>query len=276
MVLRDLYLAYASNESTAKKVTAEVGRFVRFAQASGVEFVDELDTEVVECFLWSASNRYGRYGDVSATTAANRQSFLRSFFEVMTRLGFWTGADVVGRPIRRSVGDRSRPLTESELHQVHVYAESGLFTTGRPLLVALAESGGNAAEIARVTAADVDLDGRTVALRGDAARRTPMSEWGAEVLAAAMTAGQFAAVGPLCVTNTLPIGAAAHTVTVRLAGVIADAGLSRVRGVTARSIRLAVAVQILGSQGLESAARFLGSSSLDATAAALDHQWWDQ
>ena len=52
-----------------------------------------------------------------------------------------------------------------------------------------------------------------------------------------------------------------------------DAGLGRVPGVTAKSIRLGVAQQVLHSDGLEAAARFLGSRSLDGTAASLRYEW---
>ena len=46
-----------------------------------------------------------------------------------------------------------------------------------------------------------------------------------------------------------------------------------VPGVSARSIRLTTAREVLRTDGIEAAARFLGSPSLDSTAAALNHDW---
>ena len=61
--------------------------------------------------------------------------------------------------------------------------------------------------------------------------------------------------------------------SVRLGEVLRDAGLKGTPGVTARSLRLTTAKQILDTDGLAAAAHFLGSPSLDNTAKALDFDW---
>ena len=43
---------------------------------------------------------------------------------------------------------------------------------------------------------------------------------------------------------------------------------------TARSIRLTAAAEVLASEGIEAAAKLLGNNSLDTTAKALGHNWW--
>ena len=77
----------------------------------------------------------------------------------------------------------------------------------------------------------------------------------------------------LCVTLGSDVSRGAHSVTVRLGQAIEDAGLAGLPGVTARSIRLTTAAEVLEERGIEAAARFLGSPSLDRTAAALGHVW---
>ena len=77
----------------------------------------------------------------------------------------------------------------------------------------------------------------------------------------------------LCVSEDLSVERAAHCVTVRLGDVLRDAGLRRTPGVTARSLRLTTAAEVFEESGLIAAARFLGSLSLDSTAAALNFDW---
>ena len=61
--------------------------------------------------------------------------------------------------------------------------------------------------------------------------------------------------------------------TVQLGQVLQAAGIAGRPGVTARSIRLTSARRILDTEGIEAAASFLGSVSLDAAADALGHLW---
>lgn len=77
----------------------------------------------------------------------------------------------------------------------------------------------------------------------------------------------------LCAAGGLDEARAAHSVTVQLGQVLQAAGIAGRPGVTARSIRLTTALRILGADGIEAAARFLGSPSLDRVADALGHEW---
>ena len=66
---------------------------------------------------------------------------------------------------------------------------------------------------------------------------------------------------------------AGEALQVRLGKVIAEAGLAEVVGVSARSLRLHAARKVLDTDGIEAAARLLGSPSLDSTASALGYRW---
>lgn len=272
--LRDVH--HRENLATAKKAIGIVNGFARYARGVGVWLLADVDAEIVEDYCWLASHRYGRPSDVSSTTAANRQAHLRTAFQILADLGLWPGDNPVGKPIRRGKGEASRPLTAKELERVRAFAETGLFVGMRSLLVALAEAGGSAEEIAAVRAADINLDESTVSFTGEAARTNPMTEWGASVSRAIAKAGGLRTEGPLCVTEGLPLDRATHSVTVRLRDVIRSAGLASKPLVTARSIRLASAEQVRLAHGIEAAARFLGNNSLDATAAALAYRWKDR
>jgi hypothetical protein len=261
------------NERTLRKYVAETSCFFDFLRYCDLRFLDEVSPVHVDDFIWSASRRRGRTANVSARTAANRQGILRAAFECLRSAGVWAGADLVGPVLPRPTGDSARPLTEQELHRVRLFAESGLFVSGRAMLVALAEAGATAEEIARVYPSDVDLIGGTVQLRGRAPRVNRLTPWATSQLCEGLA--RHRGDGPVCVSADLPIDRAAHSVTVRLGAVIADAGLGGVPRVSARSIRLGRARSIFESDGLIAAARFLGDQSLDATAASINYRWWD-
>lgn len=261
------------NERTRRKYIAETSCFFDFLRFCGINYLDQVSPSHIDDFLWSASRRRGRTTDVSARTAANRQAILRVAFERLRSAGVWVGEDPVGTPLPRPPGESARPVTEQELHRIRLFAEAGLFVSGRAMLVALAEAGATAEETARVQVSDVDIDGATVRLSGRATRINPLTPWGVEQLQQGLARNPGG--GPVCVSADLPIDRAAHSVTVRLGSVIADAGLGRVPRLSSRSIRLGRARSIFESDGLVAAARFLGDRSLDATAASIDYRWWE-
>ena len=77
-----------------------------------------------------------------------------------------------------------------------------------------------------------------------------------------------------CVSvRALPPQRAARAVTNQLYAILRAAGLSRLSGVSARSIRLTAARRVLEHENIVAATKFLGSPSLDNTAALLDHAW---
>ena len=140
--------------------------------------------------------------------------------------------------------------------------------------MAFSYAGGIASEVAAVRMCDIDLDAATVSFRGAAERIGPLDQWGAEtVWRFVRNTASVAYDDLLCVTAGTDPTRAAHSVTVRLGQVLRDAGIAGRPGVTARSIRLTTANRILQAQGIEAAARFLGSPSLDSTAAALGYRW---
>ena len=271
-----LAVRYVSNARTRHKVISEVRRFFRFATESGVHELDDVTPTLAEVFCWSAVRSGGAFADVSAKTAANRQSFLRTTFGLLGDAGLPISASIAGRPIVRRGGDMSIALTSVEMEQVRVHAGDVFGCGRRTVLVALAEAGGDSAEIAAVTASDIDLTSGTVRFTGSAARTCRLTIWGTNAIASFIHNNPLAEGQRLCVEATTSPYRAADSVRVRLASIVADARLASAHTVTGRSIRLGAARQILDTDGLESAARLLGNQSLDATARALGYCWWDQ
>lgn len=273
IALVELAGIYAANERTSKKVLDEVRRFARYAEACGVEYLDELGRAHVEGYVWAATRSRGEIAEVKSRTAANRQSFVRRFLDVLGTLGLWTGGDIVGAPIDRGASETSRPLTAEEMRLVEVFSSEGMFIGRRPMQVAFAQSGADASEIAAVTPADVDLVNGRVTLGLKHRRTNPLTPWGIEVVGEYFAAKSPEADKPLCVVGGKPLHRLAHAVTVSLRGALVAARIAGLPRVTARSIALAAAAEVLERDGIVAAARFLGSNSLDTTAASLGFDW---
>ena len=279
LVLAELNRRYAKNEAAARKVVSDGSRLFRFWAVDDARTWADPDAALTTRWCWTA--RPGR-GDVfkrvSQATARDRQS---------TAMALCTAAADLGAPIdpRAMIGERIapatdftsvRPLTDHEAALVRDRAESALAWSGLGVLVAAASSGGTANEIAALRLADVDLDAATIAFGGPAARLNPLDAWSAEMMKRFFADRRYE---PLSDTDRLCVGTdadpvrAAHSITVRLGGVLSDTGLRGRPGVKARSIRLTTARRVLETDGIAAAARFLGAVSLDTTAAALRYRW---
>lgn len=272
LALAGLAAHHSASAKTRVKAVAMARRFFRYARARGLVDLEELSADLVEDFLWAPATRHGHLTDVSATTASNRQSHLRTTFRILHDAGV-LGTNPIGPSITRSYGEPSRPLSAVEMDRLRTQSTGGLVATAAPLLVAFSEAGCSAGEVASVTMDDLDLETGRLRIRGDHERLNPLTSWGRDAVVRCL---RLRAVGPglpLCVRADLDIDGAAHSVTVRLRKLITAAGMGSRSGVTPRSISLTAAHDVLQKHGIEAAARFLGNDSLDATARSLHHQW---
>ncbi|CAB4706177.1 MAG: hypothetical protein F2934_06885 [Actinobacteria bacterium] len=116
-------------------------------------------------------------------------------------------------------------------------------------------------------------DSGTVTLGLRHRRTNPLTPWGIEVVGEYLTAKRPGPHDLLCVIGGKPAHRLAHAVTVSLREALVAARIAGRPRVTARSIALASAVQVFEREGIVAATRFLGSNSLDATAASLGFDW---
>ena len=277
VVAGEVQARFAANERTAQKVVAETARLFRFLVARGADTWSAVTPALVLEWCWAARlSRSGRHRRAAQSTARNRQWVALAVFEAAASLGapIDPRALIGERIARPSKYVSARPLNDDEDRRARDHADAGLVASMRSLCMAFSYAGGTASEVGAVRRRDVDLDAATVAFRGAAARVGPLDEWSAAMVA------RFLANNPpmqpderLCVTDRLDAQRAAHSVTVQLGQVLQAAGIAGRSGVTARSIRLTTARRILDTDGIEAAARFLGSVSLDTAADALGHLW---
>lgn len=265
-----------ANPATRRKLTTLTGWLFRYLAASGAERWADVTPEMTEGWCSAAARRRGRWTAPAASTVRNRQWALTVVCDAMEAAG--TDVDPAlrpGREPRPGTARRSRPLTRPELDLVRAYADRGLVGSRRSAMVALAEAGASPAEIALARVSDVDLEAATVRLNPDRTRVNPLTGWGAEAIRRVLAVNGIDPAGDtrLCVTDTVGPRQGAQSAATRLCDVIRDAGLAEAEGVTAGSIRLTTAAEVLAADGIEAAARFLGARSLDAAAAALGHDW---
>ena len=221
-------------------------------------------------------DRDGSLRDPAFGTARYRQWFALAVFKIAARLGAAVDPDAAaGTPIKRPASDAGpRTLTDTELADVCAAAAAKLVTSRQPLLVALSLAGGDAAEVAAVRARDVNLAEGTVTFVGENARVCALDDWSAHQLERYVAANSPAPDERLCVRPDTTPDRAAYSVVVRMHTIMRRAGLAgRDSDVSARSIRLTAAQRVFECDGIAAAALFLGSRSLDHTAAALRHDW---
>ena len=265
-----------ANPGTRRKLTTLTGWLFRYLAAAGAERWADVTAEMTEGWCSAAARRRGRWTAPAPSTVRNRQWALTIVCDALEAAGAEVDAALrPGREARPPAPRRSRPLTSAERNLVRAYADRGIIGSRRSAMVALAEAGASPAEIAAARACDIDLEAGTVRLNPGRARVNPLTGWGAEAIRRVLVVNGIdpAEDTRLCVTDRVGLRQGAQSVATRLCDVIRDAGLAEAEGVTAGSIRLTTAAEVLARSGIEAAARFLGARSLDAAAAALGHDW---
>lgn len=269
IALEALRVGLAGNVDTVEDTVTCARAFFRYAAHHGLEFLDEVDEGLVVSFINRAAHRSGVYRDPAPATVRNRRWEIRELFDTLRRLQLWDGPVEFGDPVPSRTGDATRPLTAIEMHRVRVHSYEWLVPTRRPLVVALAEAGGSAAEIAGIERGDIDLTAGTVVFRGGPARTNRIPTEALDALRAALAAGATVGTCRLVVGDTLDANRAKRSVTQELSDAIRDAGLSRTPLVSGRSIRLHQALNLFRTDGIGTAVRFLGSQSVDTTMRSL-------
>lgn len=116
------------------------------AASVGVKYLDQLQSVYVQDFYWSAVQRRGsEMRRASASTAANGQSILRAAIDVLVEMGPSDDENIIGMPIRRDAGLRTRSATNEEWKRIRGSSESGLGLSYRSAIVALRQAGGSTA-----------------------------------------------------------------------------------------------------------------------------------
>ena len=264
------------NEHTAQKVATHMDWALGYFEARGARSWHQITAALSLEWCWAGTRgRDGAWGEPSTSTARNRRWMLQMVFVAAAALGAQVDPHTAAGPQIKQLPPQAaaRPLNDEEDRRVCAFADAGAVPSMRSMVVALSRAGGSAPEIAAVRARHVDMDAQTVFFLGDSARTCTLDPWSAEVVSRYLAARSVAADDLLCVRATTAPQRAAHSVTVQLNRVIAEAGYAQRPDITGRSLRLTAAHRAFKRGGIEAAARLLGSPSLDTAAEAIDYQW---
>ena len=282
LVLEALAATHGDDERTFKKLVRNVAWLFSFLVLCGTTQWSEITPEVVLRWCWAGVRRPdGTWADASVSTARNRQWVAMTVFAIAAGLGAHIDPQTAAGPRiqREPPAKRAGPVADSVLRQIRSNADRGGRPTQRSVAVAMFSSGATATETGDVRRSDVDLEAKTVRFRGPNARVCALDDWSVRAIRRYLRAHPDTAPDDrLCVAATTAPQHAAQTVSTQLCAVINQAGFADRPDISARSIRLTAAhkILILGREhggGIEAAARFLGSPSLDNTAQALGYDW---
>lgn len=275
----------ALSAQTLDKFGLLARRFVRFAAAHNVTTLAAVDRALVAKFVAAKGlTRQGVVSEAAIATMHNRRATLRAFYRTARRLQLTLDDPTIDVTIPARASSARRPLTDDEAALVRLFAEHAT-PTRHAATVALLLAGATTAELGHLTAADLDRRSATVRVHGSSKHRPrtlPLDAWSLRVLGerADHLTRRLPASSPSPVLCTGAGGSEAHKqarVCVNVREILTRAGLSDDSGIKPASLTAYAARREFDrTQRIEAAARLIGSSSLDTTAAHIGYHWQDQ
>lgn len=262
---------------TETKYSTTAVHLVDWLDAHGITAWDQITSQLIGDFCEVPNPRgLGQAKRLEPGTVRGRHTAAFAVLSVAQSLG----APVDPRELsttRPPPGPRAvaaRPLTDEEAEWLERFSRSGLHPRPIAMLVSLAFSGGTNDDLAAVRKSDLDLEAGTVKFAGAFERVNKMRERDAETIGRYLEHDtDLGDDSLLCMTGRANSPKGARSVGERLHLALRGAGLSHTPGVSVRSIRLTGAKRVFEESGIAAAARYMGSPSLDAAAAALRHDW---
>ncbi|MFN8232209.1 MAG: hypothetical protein U0V56_01580 [Actinomycetota bacterium] len=245
--------------------------FAKFAQAQGVQRLDEVDSRIISGFLGA---RQGSGELPPERERRLRLAALRLLFKAAVRLGFaWLDptSDVA---FAAWAGRTLRPLSDREIESCRLYAVSPS-SPSSAVCWALAEAGADLAEVVQIAVGDLDLSGESVCLHGGTGtdpRWANLTIWGTSQLHRASRGEPPASTllwlpGEHDPDRRRRAAGASLRRTLRMAGLSGDrVGIGSIRGwVGARALAEGASIDEVAS--------YLGLHSLDEAARVSGFNW---
>ncbi|MCY3631081.1 MAG: hypothetical protein OXH29_00215 [bacterium] len=282
--------ARKSKGLSAKRLEKEANLMLRYFSASGVKDCDEVTPKIATAFFHSAwPDHLGNMRRPGLDRMESRQKVARAVFEEAIALGASIDPAVLvvsqdpdllveGQVDGKSVRRAGRPMRRDQAGIFRQVIDITYRGTGIAVSSALMMSGVTATETAKVRKCDIDLQARTVRIRGKAARVNPLSTWAANAIRLYLE--NHPALDDdalLCVKRVFYARPRQSPdngyVYLLVKYALREAGFDSSTGITPDSLRFGTARQVLETSGIAAAARFLGYTSLDRTARTLEYKW---
>jgi site-specific recombinase XerD len=274
-VIGFVWASTIGSEATLRRFTDLASRFAARLHATGVASLSDASLEDCDEFVWA---RTRRNHNPSMHTVHLRRSALRSLYATLEQLDPAVIDPTRHMRLPAKTGRAVRALTDDEVVLVRTAALGRQRQALRAAaLVALGEATGTTTEIAQARWHHINWTAATIALTGAEpvrARTATLTNWGRQVLHR-WHDHHPGDVDDFIINRRRP-NMASHvaqaSVTNNIIRLFDEASLRR-DDIKPVSIRLWAARTILERDGIEGAARALGLTSLDATAATLEYDW---
>ena len=278
-ILDEIEALHGHNLHTCQKLTTNTEALFSYAQSRGIHSLDDFNYDTVPD--WVASSGWDKhrkdYYDPATTTQSNRRWAALVALTAARLLGAPVDpkALVRGAVIAHDAGRKTKLLTPDQMRKIQVHADPGALPSRRSVIAALLACGARPDECASVTAAAVDLAAGTVSLGADvSARVNALTGWPRKAIARRLAFSPPASAEErLCVRPTTTLEGAKRSIRAQLTQLMSQAGLRGIEGISGMSIRFTAARLVFEKRGIEAAAVFLGTGSLDTAAAAVGHEW---
>lgn len=257
-------------------------RFAKRLDATGIHDITQVDQKTCEAFIDAPS----RTGDQPAETTRHfRRVTLRAVFRTGRQLSILDGDPTVDITLPPRSSATARPLHTDEVVLCRTSAFKPTATDlRRPAAWALAEATAITSEIPAVRRRDLQLTGGTpeaVQLPGTRRvrpRTVELTDWASRILEERLAEIPTDSDTPVAYQGNAPNGTVARQAAAcgLVAAVLNTSGVgqqSDVRPASVRHWRARVAFE--RGATIESVAVMLGHRSLDETADAIGHRWWE-
>ena len=260
------------SETAIRRVGPTLQRAIDFFERRSIGSLAEVQSAVATEFVHS---RLESGLPASVSVLHNRRAALRLLFRVARRLGVTESDPTLDLRLPPKSSAATRPLDDEEIELCRDVAQ---WASGQAAIAwALAEATARGAEIAAITSDDIDLEARTVDIKGSqrtTARLGTLSQWGLETLRQRLQA-PIGRTGPLAYAGE-GRGIAGQVSTCRaISSVLIRAGLAGEPDVRPMSVAGWAGRRVLEESGsIERAALAMGVRSLDRAARLVGHDWW--
>lgn len=273
--LVDADISTSSDTPQYKQIQlGELQRFKRVIEEQGARTLQDINREVIDCYLSQCIFRKGKATLPSRATQRNRHTAVNALFRSLRQSGVEVYSPITDYRAPSANSGIPPAINDNDLDLLRFAAPATLFPSRNPAVLALATAGASNGEIAVLTIDAVNLAAGTVSLPG-ASRLDPrvneLDQWGIDALESRFAQPTFR--GPRIVTDTKAEVSGVTSVSGAFSRICAVAGFPK-ECYEIDSVRRWAAIRIFEtSNDLFSVARFLGFRSLDRAADWVNLNW---
>lgn len=259
--------------SVRRQSVSHIRHFVRWCKAHDIDDIRDIRREHVESFVKTATVSGGKPHPPGLSTQRNRVSGVRSAYRASRQVGYELPDPTIDVVILIDRSIEACICTDADIEKLRDGSPEQLFDSAYAALLALAEAGASNGEIREIRVCDIDLDEGVVHLPGNARidkRDNSLTEWGSVLLRARC---ERLSPDDFVVWNSHGSQPSEATISQMFRQIASYGNVGR-RGYSINSVRGWRAHAIYMETGrIEDAAIFLGSRSLDSTAAMIGLEW---